>query len=164
MALVARALPWLAVRLPPPRIICDRAGKSPYLSRYHLLGAPTMPDGSPPFDARGVRKPGAQTRGFGVYLHRFHRGDDELELHNHPWVWALSLVLTGGYFEERRLDDDRVVVRHVRAGHVNVIRATDFHRIELADEETWTLFVVGPKFQGWGFWNRSSGEFLPWRE
>ena len=38
---------------------------------------------------------------FTVYLHRFERPDNDRHLHNHPWPWAVSLVLTGGYDEVR---------------------------------------------------------------
>jgi hypothetical protein len=54
MSYAARALRWLAAKLPPPRVIFDRAGRSPYLSRYYLVGAPKMADGSNPFDATGA--------------------------------------------------------------------------------------------------------------
>jgi len=150
-----------------PRVIFDRGGRSPYLSRYYLVGAPTMPDGSWPFDALGAPREGAvwPNKALGVYLHHFHKGDDEPELHNHPWRLAVSLVLAGGYVEERREADDTVTTRVVRPGAVNVIRSTTFHRVELLDgREAWTLFVVGPKFTGWGFWSRTSKEFTPWRE
>lgn len=162
---LAPFLRWLTWRLPPPRIIKDRNGRSPYLSRWYLIGAPKMPDGSWAFDLNGNPRPGAlwSRKRFGVYLHRFHSGDDERELHNHPWRWAVAVILAGGYVEERR-DGDRVVVRRVRPGRVNVIRSSDFHRVDLFGRDAWSLFIAGPKFQGCGFWNRVSKRFWPWRE
>lgn len=152
-------------RLPRPRIIYDRAGRSPYLSRWYIFGAPKMPDGSQPFDEYGGPRDGViwGDKRWGLYLHRFHRGDDDVELHNHPWRWALSLILAGGYVEERRVGD-AVIVRKVCPGTLNRIDADDFHRVDLLEHDAWSLFLVGPKFQGWGFWNRSTGRFTPWRE
>lgn len=158
-------LEWIADRVGPPRVIYDRAGKSPYLSRYYLFGGPTMADGSWPFERDGAMRAGAlwPTRAFGLYLHKFHRGDDDMQLHNHPWRAAVSIILAGGYREERRVGD-RVVARSVWPGSVNVILADDFHRVDLFERDAWSLFLAGPKFQGWGFWDRENGSFVPWRE
>lgn len=103
----------LAAKLPPPRVIYDRLGQSPYLSRYYLLGRPRMRDGSEPTDENGTLRPGVvwETENFGIYLHKFHRGDDDLATHSHPWRWAVSLILAGGYREERRLN------KTCRCGH-----------------------------------------------
>lgn len=137
---------WLTERLPPPRVIYDRNGRSPYLSRWYLIGNPTRED-----------------RPFAIYLHKFHRGDDEPELHNHPWRWAVSLILSGGYVEERRVGSG-VQAHVVLPGTINFIRANDFHRVDLRDQDAWTLFLVGPKIQDWGFWERVSGRYMPWRD
>ena len=164
--MMKRLMTWIASKLPPPRIIFDQDGLSPYLSRYYLRGKPTMPDGSTPFTEAGDPKPGAiwpKGDGIGVYIHRFHRGDNDRELHNHPWRWAVSFVLAGGYWEERRVGDD-VFVREVRPGHINILSANSFHRVTLRDGDAWTLFVVGPKVSGWGFWKQDDGSFTPWRE
>ena len=162
-------LNWLAGKLPPPRIIWDRNGKSPYLSRFYLVNPPRMPDGSWPFDKNGALREGITwpTRRWGIYLHKFHRGDDERELHNHPWRWAVSLILSGGYIEERRHGRDYeyvVRVRRFRPGMINIIRSSDFHRVDLVGKEAWSLFLVGPKFSSWGFWCRNTGRFWPWRQ
>lgn len=158
-------LKWLVSRMQHPRIIKDRNGISSYLSRWYFVGAPKMPDGSWPFDENGAPREGAcwPNKTWGLYLHRFHRSDDELELHNHPWRWAVSLVLVGGYFEERRLEDDTVKLRRIWPWTINIIRANDFHRVDLVESDAWTLFLVGPKSQGWGFWSRDSRKFWPWR-
>lgn len=159
---VRRVVARLAERLPRPRVIYDRAGLSPYLSRYYVLGgARDNEDG----DAETQRAPWELLN---LYLHHFHRGDDDLALHNHPWSWSVSLVLAGGYREERR-DDTRprgadVVLRDVPPLSFNVIRGTDFHRVELLEDDCWSLFLAGPKVSSWGFWDRTTGETLGWRE
>lgn len=133
-----------------------------------------MPDGSPPFDAEGEPREGAvfdDRFPFQLYLHKFHRGDDDLALHNHPWKWAISFILAGGYKEERRIEEKRmlykvhrVVYSFVEPLSFNFLRGNDFHRVELLEKDAWTLFLVGPRVQGWGFWDRHTGEFWPWRE
>ena len=163
-------LRWLTRHLPAPRIIGDDV--TPYLSRWYLLGRPTMPDGSSPFDVYGTPRLGIvwNDAGFGLYLHRFHRGDGGLELHNHPWRWAVSLILAGGYVEERRVPSDlwtpkwSVERRTVRPWTLNRIAADDFHRVDLLEEDAWTLFLVGPKHQSWGFWSRTTDRFVGWRD
>ena len=154
----------VAPLLSPPRVIMDREGGTPYLSRWYLSQRPTMPDGSEPFGPDGAPKDGlVLPSGWGLYLHRFHRGDDSPELHNHPWRWAVSLILAGGYVEERRKGEG--VVRHTyRPGALNLLLASTFHRVELLERDAWSLFLVGPKVGHWGFWDRHSGRFEPWRE
>lgn len=147
-----------------PRVIYDRAGKTPYLSRHYLLGAPYMKDGSVAIDRFGNPKENAIfPPGWGLYLHRFHRSDDDVALHNHPWEWSLSLILAGGYSEERRYGE-RVERRDVRPGRIIRINREDFHRVDLFEKDSWSLFLAGPKTASWGFWDRHTKEFWPWRE
>lgn len=132
MSVFGRALRAIAAEL-PCRIICGEQG--PYLSRYTVS---ERADGSH------------------VYLHFFHRGDADRELHNHPWAGS-SLILAGGYIEERREGE---------AGDTNVLAPDTFHRVDLLrpDDGCWTLFTTGPKAQSWGFWDRDTGVFTEWRE
>ncbi len=163
----------LAATLPAPRVIRSLDGVSPYLSRYYLSGRPTMPDGSEPFDAQGEVRDGiVYPPGAHVYLHCFHRGDNERELHCHPWLWSMSLILVGGYREQRRVVAEfagkktmwDVEERLVQPGDVNYIAQSDFHRVDLIDGECWTVFVSGPKASSWGFWDRATDSYTPWRE
>lgn len=107
-------------------------------------------------------------KGFGRYLHYFYRGDVDKELHSHPWKWAFSFVLCGGYLEERRVFDKKtnkykVITRKVRPGTINIIRAKDFHRVVKESEtpHTWTIFITGPRIQDWSFWDQETGEYVP---
>jgi len=93
----------------------------------------------------------------GVYLHYFYRSDHDRELHNHPWEWACSLVLSGGYIEIR--EDSW---RERRPGETNMLFSDTFHRVELCDEFVgcWSLFVAGPRMpEPWGFITED-GEFI----
>lgn len=168
--MMRRLLYWLVTKLPRPRVIFDGEGRTPYLTRHYLFGRPVMPDGSEPFDQFGDMRPGAifPARSWqkvigGIYLHRFHRSDSDRELHSHPWRWALSLILVGGYREERRRGL-KVVSRDVKAGQFNYIRHSDRHRVDLLAPDGWSLIVVGPKVSSWGFWSRETLEETPWRE
>ena len=170
--MMRRVLTWLTDRMQPPRVIYDREGKSPYLSRWALIGSRRMADGSSPVDQFGDPKPDAiSSPGIHLYLHRFHRSDADGALHSHPWSWAYALILAGGYKEERRFRS------RLRPGRpyfvyqltrkpwsVVPIRETDFHRVDLLEHDSWSLFLAGPKVASWGFWDRNTGEFLPWRE
>lgn len=171
-ALVRRLVPLL----PEPRVIYDRDGKRPYLSRYYMLFRDRSDTGD--------RFP------LNVFLHHFHRGDDDQALHNHPWHWSAAIILAGGYTEERRTrtwadglspsmaaalslmifatvpGPDIVVRRVLRPGSINVIRANDYHRVDLLDEDrgAWSIFIAGPRTgKSWGFWDRVTGITVPWK-
>ena len=77
----------------------------------------------------------------------------------------MSLILSGGYREERR-SGDRVETREFRPGSLNFLRPATFHRVDLLDPERGadTLSLAGPKVAEWGFWNRETGEETPWEE
>jgi len=58
------------------------------------------------------------------------------------------------------------IQRHeVRAGRFNLIKSSDFHRVDLLDEEkgAWTLFFTGRRNKDWGFLDRHTKEFKDWR-
>jgi hypothetical protein len=142
------ALTW---RLAAPETIYGVAG--PYLTRW------TLREGGP--------------KGWRVRLHLFHRGDEDRELHTHPWAWAVALQLAGGYREERRhivrvrgvpIEEVRVHVR--RPGRLVFLRADTAHRVDLLDEArgSWSLILCGPVVSSWGFWCRHTGAFTPWRK
>jgi hypothetical protein len=165
MTLAVRLWSRIASRLPQPRVIYDREGRTPYLSRYYLTARPRMPDGSEPFESGQVRSGVLERERFcSIFLHRFHRGDDDLALHNHPWHWAVSIVLAGGYIEERRTETGAVERRKVRPGSVNVILNSTYHRVELLESECYSLFIAGPRIPGWNFWERDTGRTVPWRQ
>jgi len=87
-----------------------------------------------------------------AYLHRFVGRDGDEETHDHPWR-AVSIVLAGGYTEERaRLNGDQpplIRLRRVRRG--NALALHSLHRIAETAPDTWTLFLHGPHRKRWGF-------------
>lgn len=127
---------------------------SPYLSRFYLLRK------SKPGDDDDARD-----RPLSVYLHYFHRGDEDAELHNHPWGFSFSVILTNGYIEERWIKNE-IVKRVLRPGSLNILRSNDFHRVDLRNPEqgAWTLFFAGKRVQDWGFWHPEIlPTLVPWR-
>lgn len=85
----------------PLRIISD--GEGPYLERYYL------------FTIFGVR----------FYLHRFVASDPDRGLHDHPWPWAGSIVLSGHYWEVTRSGTKKV-------RWLNFLVGDSFHRVKLS--------------------------------
>ena len=124
-----------------------------YLLRFYLFGRAPNPKSAKEFTDF---KPRLTWLPITFYLHRFYRADDERALHNHPWSWSLSLILSGGYEEERRGKPNRLV----RAGRFNWISHKSFHRLERLLGTTWSLFIAGPKVSSWGFL-RGDGSVRP---
>lgn len=130
----------------PVRLISLESG--PYLERYYL----------------------GEILGVTFYLHRFVSADSERHVHNHPWKWGGSVILVGGYTEERLVDlcphwRDGYVTRFIKRRWFNVVNGNTFHRIHDAKPGTWTLFFHGSRellpalddenplmvHKGWGF-------------
>lgn len=96
-------------------------------------------------------------------LHWIHRADPGRDLHDHPRSF-LSLVLRGGYTEDRPATPGRPWVRGPngrwklrlastvrRAGFWAFRRASDAHRIASVRSGTLTLVLWGPRRRDWGF-------------
>lgn len=138
------------------KVISDKG--RPYLERYYL------------FTLLGVR----------FYLHRFVGSDPDRGLHDHPWPWAASIVLSGWYLEETRGFEQHAITRalaelHGTTGVVrrkvrwfNNLTGDSFHRvvlptrpvrlvrdgkyIEQIAEPCWTLFFHRAHYgKEWGF-------------
>lgn len=96
-----------------------------------------------------------QTPAFGLYVHHWHRPDADRDVHDHPWRFA-TLVLRGGYTEI--LADNpaggRVADRLARRRpfSLHVMPRDRAHRVIAVRPSTWTLLLVGPKRQDWGFY------------
>ena len=101
---------------------------------------------------------------FGVFVHHFVGSDAPASFHDHPWSWGVSLIVRGGYTEERRARRDaKPMRRRLGPGRINVLRPGVFHRVELHDgRPAWTIFVHGPKVRRWGFLNSITGKFQLW--
>lgn len=108
-----------------------------------------------------------------IFIHHFHRSDMDMGanglglLHSHPFTRSVSLILSGGYWEERRQADGSITRRLVKPWTLNFISKDDFHRVDLVDEENgvWTIFLTGSrKNNSWQFWDRTTNEFIEWEK
>lgn len=114
-------------------------------------------DGSPYLTRTLMPRVGARR----MILHRIWRPDVDPHLHNHPWRMASFKILSGGYTEERLVDDEIVRLTY-RPGDVNQLDWSTFHRISHLEPNTWTLGLVGERIQDWGF--LIEGELVPHAE
>lgn len=137
--MLLRLLMAISGRL-PCKIITDCG--APYLERYYIG------------TWFGVR----------AYLHRFVACDPDRGLHDHPWRWAVSVILAGYYYEVTRYAP---CVRKV--GRLNFLTGESFHRVILPvrpidktsfynsqinsyRQQCWTLFVHRVnRDKQWGF-------------
>lgn len=104
-----------------------------------------------------------------VFLHRMEAPDPGLDLHDHPWTF-ISLVLSGGYSEERALtrvapalaracerwpaaNRRRGLVEYRRRWSIRRMRLDECHRVtSLLGDRCWTLVLCGPVRRRWGFY------------
>lgn len=108
-----------------------------------------------------------ETPWFGIKLHHILRADADRALHDHPWSFV-SLILRGGYTEERPLEHVSSpgfpwLVERIRRrpGRLHRVRADELHRIDELHGSCWTLVVNGPKRRTWGF-SEGPGEWTAW--
>lgn len=144
-----------------PTWIITVAEDDPYLARHYVFKKDWIPERLRNGLLRSIPS---------VFVHEFQRGDSDREYHSHPWKFAFSIILAGGYVEERVATHSdgtlHVVSKTYRPGMFNIIRADDFHRVELLDgKTTWTLFIAGERTGDlWGFLDVSTREFVTWKE
>jgi hypothetical protein len=105
-----------------------------------------------------------RNRWFNIYLHEFHRSDDDRATHTHPWL-SVSLMLNG-VIQEIIEDPDAPwfqgknvarTDRWIEKGAITYRSAKMAHRIVLFNDD-WlehgnpiTLFITGPRIREWGF-------------
>ena len=108
-----------------------------YLTRFHIL----------------------QTPWFSIMLHWLLKADPQPDLHDHPNDFV-SLVLRGGYTEERQNPRGGISNRRIR--FYNILKAESRHRIVAVKRQTVTLVFANRVRRTWGFWR--DGKFIEWRE
>lgn len=136
------------IKRPPNEIIGEK-----YLRRWWLFH-------------RGTEKPDSgKVR---VYLHQFVGSDDDRAVHDHPG-WSISFLLRGRLIEVmpykcEGLADAFPETEILRGRHIPWLwpvfrKATHTHRMLLASDTAWTIFIMGPKRREWGFfcWMRERG-------
>lgn len=112
-------------------------------------------------------------REFGnIFIHEFHSSDLDVGeggfglLHNHPWKSSFSIVLTGGYWEERLNKDGKVYRKFIKPGSINFINSNVYHRVDLENKPVWTLFFTSGrnKKSDWYFYDRITKKYKHWKE
>jgi hypothetical protein len=128
--------------------------KSVYMRRYYLAGY--YPSRLKPWLLEKLI--------CGIRVHHIVKPDNDVEFHDHPYKWMLSIVLSGDYIETRLVDPVRGKEKNFSVTTHNWLRGDTFHKIiSLGDREVWTLFISGPKIKSWGFYNTGTRTYTPWR-
>lgn len=98
-----------------------------------------------------------RTEPFAVFLHKFHRSDEDRALHDHPWSF-ITLILWRGYNEVTTKGTKRRW-----PGMIGWRPAEWQHRVELVNEKpAWTLVIRFRARREWGFWEDQGKTFVQW--
>lgn len=143
-------------------MLIARAKRTPY---FHLDGY---------MNRYWLMEPGSDL-GISIRVHQILRSDIDSALHDHPWPNA-SLVLAGTYYEIEAAEghaavdpmampyplsaQEPAVIRQRVPGSFVMRKANTRHRLVLNHGEVWSLFVMWPKEQEWGFYARSEGRLI----
>ena len=163
---IDRALKFVSSQM--PGVLITRKGNLPYLWRFYFEDKVAKEKG---LEAQKSDEENTKSQ-FGVFLHRFVDGDELDEVHSHPWIWCISIILTGGYSEVRcvwEFDEARNEVVYVKLSNfrdeihlpfsINFIHHSEMHRVTLLDGPAWTLFFHGPRVSTWGFAEVATGKY-----
>ncbi len=106
---------------------------------------------------------GLQLVDIAARIHAILRSDREHAPHSHPWAY-LTVILFGGYWEERYDDDGMCISRRWHGpGSILWRPAGSWHRLDLPPgTTTWTLFITFKKQGSWFF--NVNGVKVPWRD
>lgn len=117
---------------------CDR---QPYLTRWYLF----------------------RTAPLAIFLHRFHRSDEDRALHDHPWSF-ITCILWRGYYEhtvhcpcgDQACSFPEPRKKRKWPGMICYRPAEWRHRVELIDQKpAWTLVIRFRERRDWGFWEKT---------
>lgn len=119
---------------------CESRGdsQSPYLTRWEFLSS----------------------KFFAIYLHKFHRSDDNSSLHDHPWNF-IAIPLRRGYndctYNGLRDSEGNPAFNRKRMWPftIHYRPATHIHFVELIDNKpAWTVIIRFKYIRYWGFWKK----------
>lgn len=148
VAIVSAFIRWVQARcLKLGRAVEYTHGGRLYMTRYALWGHLT-----------GDAQRGLRSWLPNLYVHQMHAPDLDPSLHDHPWPWAVSFIMLGGYVEERNVETPACLFQLSKwrgAPGLNFLSGSTFHRIAALSEHTstWTLFLAGPRAgrKQWGY-------------
>lgn len=153
MSLLADLIIALALKTPYGHL--SHKDGTPYMNRWWLF-------------SKGRKKSQVRAR-----IHHICTPDYDRHYHDHPWSFV-SIVLKGWYKEARPESIEPYFTRDYgeseastytlrKAGSVAYRRASDRHRItEVSEGGVWTLVIVWPKIQWWGFYTPKGK--IHWRD
>lgn len=97
---------------------------------------------------------------FAIYLHKFHRSDDNSSLHDHPWNF-ITIPLWRGYndctFNGGTDKSGNLTFNRQRIWPLIPVyrKATHIHFVELINNKpAWTLIIRFKYIRWWGFWKK----------
>lgn len=154
--------------------------EDPYLLRWYLTPWSRYDRDNPPFWSQFTKR-----LLFNIYLHKFIRSDYEEACHDHPWVFNISILLDGDYWEHT------LVGKFFRQAGMTKFRwGKAPHRVELlgpmrgemgipfepkddnpdgsdanllnSKYPVWTIFITGPVVRNWGFYCPKG--WIPWKQ
>jgi hypothetical protein len=109
-----------------------------------------------------------QTPWAAIYVHDIEKGDEQPELHSHPFPFA-SLILRGGYVERTaspanlwHLGEITPVVHMAGSWNVFPRGPVKLHTIIAAQPGTKTLVFTGRRRDSWGWFVEGRG-LVPWK-
>lgn len=91
---------------------------------------------------------------FNIYYHHILKSDEDRALHDHPWLFNISVLLCGSYIEVTQSADEQSghLARRHSEGTVLFRVGGAAHRLVLPLGVTCrTLFITGPRVREWGF-------------
>lgn len=144
---LSKILPGLTIRVTNPKT----GIKEDYLSRYYFF-----------LKDRNLCN---------IFLHNFHSSDLDVGeggyglFHCHPWKYSISFIFSGGYWEERLQKDGSIKKHWIKPLSFNFITNKDFHRVDLAGDDVWTIFFTTGRSKklSWGFYDRVSKQYRDWQ-
>lgn len=165
---------WRVIdKLLQKKVIYDRHDRDVYMVRYYLFSTRWIPDW-PYIRHLNIR----------IMLHKICKSDEDC-LHDHPWNWFGSIILSSGYWERIFAEYGHLaspingLVKDSGTFYLDslwkpwTVRFRDGkmqHRLELRPDRTtnieipcWSLFITGIVVREWGFWpNRTTK--IQWEE
>ena len=121
-----------------------------HLIPRRVITEPCYPEGGPLFTRFYL----FQCPFFALYVHHFHRSDNDRHVHDHPWSFV-TWLLSSGYWEhvpELPMFPAGTQVRFWRRRFSVLWRPAEWqHWVEI-ERPVWTLVLRLRKRREWGFW------------
>lgn len=99
-----------------------------------------------------------------IFIHRFYASDQDFFPHDHPFEKSWSLILCGSYREIKVVPNKNWFDTVYKPGMINVISNKEYHKITMLSNPIWTLFFAKKSSKDWGFYDKETGEHIPWQE